>query len=208
MFVQLFAFFMIFFAAIGFARGFLKEVLGLLGIVLLFYITFHFGDEVANLFFSGRGAVAKVGFNIFFFLVVFIFISVLNKMVSSSLKNLNFNLFLDHFCGIMVGAIKGFSLALLLTIPLIAGGEAVKENSEKYELKLPEYILIDDESLFLHGVSALQHKLLGMAELDIDSSINNIFRAIFTLKKDVKENEKEDKKNKIAKGAKMMKTSF
>lgn len=208
MLVHFFSFLMVGFATIGFARGFLKESLGLLGIFILFYILADWSEVVAKIFSINTTGIGKILFNIFFALVVFIFVSVCNSMISKALKNIHFNLFTDHFLGIFIGALKGFVVAMLITIPFAVGLPAIEENAEKFELTLPEEIKYKD-SLFVHFVSATQRKFLKIADVEIDQKINDLFESLFVVK-DKKEIEKEDadKKNTKCKGDNCQKTLF
>lgn len=115
-------------------------------------------------------------------------------MISKSLKGLNLNLFFDHFCGILIGTLKGFSLALIVTIPLIFGAETIQERAEKYEITLPDSLLIEENSIFLHMVAVLQGKILIMADVKIEEKIETFFDIMFAINKKDKNEESNARK--------------
>lgn len=194
MYTQLFFFVTVFFAAIGFARGLIKEILGLIGILLLFYINVHFGDEVLEMFLQSKNPLMKIFFNCFLFLVSFILISALNSITIKSLKGLNFNLLFDHVGGIFIGAAKGLMLILILTIPFIFGADSIERNVKKYDIILPDSLLLDKKSLFLNLISILQGKFIKITDIQIEKNIDHFFDTFFKADSDDEQDRKDEVK--------------
>jgi membrane protein required for colicin V production len=126
----------------GFAKGFVEELAGLVGLVLGIWIAIHFSDFVAN-FLTDTFHWSFKQLNIIAFIITFILVVVLvqiiGSVISKMVKAVHLG-FLNRLAGVALGLAKG---ALILSVLLVVFDKINKDvhliseettnNSRMYE---------------------------------------------------------------------------
>ena len=102
----------------GFAKGFVEELAGLIGLILGIWIAIHFSDIVANFLSENLHWDIKqlsiIAFIITFIIVV-ILVQIIGSVISKMVKAVHLG-FLNRLAGVALGLAKG---ALILSVVLI-----------------------------------------------------------------------------------------
>ena len=106
------------FSIFGLIRGFVKEIVSIISIVLGLYIASHWYGEAAQYFTFLRDQNLQ---NILGFIIVFIggslILSLIGKLVSLALKDINLGC-IDHLLGLVFGFIKGVVVVCVIFLAL------------------------------------------------------------------------------------------
>jgi membrane protein required for colicin V production len=104
----------------GLIRGFVKEIVSIISIVLGLNIAFHWYEEAARYlnFLNNQNQQNILGF-IIVFIGVSLLLSVLGKLVSLVLKSINLGC-LDHLLGLVLGFVKGVVVACVILLVLVS----------------------------------------------------------------------------------------
>ena len=106
------------FSIFGLIRGFVKEIVSIISIVLGLYIAIHWYGEAAQYLTFLRDQNLQ---NILGFIIVFIggslLLSLLGKLVSLALKDINLGC-IDHLLGLVFGFVKGVVVVCVILLAL------------------------------------------------------------------------------------------
>ena len=108
------------FSIYGLIRGFVKEIVSVISIVLGLYIALHWYGEAAQYFAVLREQNLQ---NILGFIIVFIgaslILSLIGKLVNLALKDINLGC-IDHLLGLVFGFIKGVVVVCAILLVLVS----------------------------------------------------------------------------------------
>ena len=108
------------FSIYGLIRGFIKEIVSVVSIVLGLYIALHWYGEAAQYFAVLREQNLQ---NILGFIIVFIgaslILSLIGKLVNLALKDINLGC-IDHLLGLVFGFIKGVVVVFAILLVLVS----------------------------------------------------------------------------------------
>jgi membrane protein required for colicin V production len=104
----------------GLIRGFVKEIVSIISIVLGLNIALHWYEEAARYlsFLNNQNQQNILGF-IIVFIGVSLLLSILGKLVSLVLKSINLGC-LDHLLGLVLGFVKGVVVACVILLVLVS----------------------------------------------------------------------------------------
>jgi membrane protein required for colicin V production len=120
-------------AILGFARGFVREVLGVgawLGAALVAISCFHFIQPTMHRLISNENIADPVGFGALFLIALIVF-SLLSRVTSNLVRGSMLS-GLDRILGIFFGIARG---AILLSIVYIVGGALVPSDHWSTEIR-------------------------------------------------------------------------
>lgn len=106
----------LFFVILGFYRGFIKELLGIIGIVATFMLTSRHHDAFFDMYISrvgGSGILAGILSGITVFVCVMICVILINNFAIRILNPIRHNA-LDRMAGSLVGMMKSLALSYVL----------------------------------------------------------------------------------------------
>ena len=108
------------FSIYGLIRGFVKEIVSIISIVLGLYIAIHWYGEAARYLAFLRDQNLQ---NILGFIIVFIgaslILSLIGKLVSLALKDINLGC-IDHLLGLVFGFVKGVVVVCVILLVLVS----------------------------------------------------------------------------------------
>ncbi|MEH0831758.1 CvpA family protein [Anaplasma bovis] len=105
----------LFFVVLGFCRGFIKELLGIIGLVATFMLTSRHHDAFFDMYISrvGSGILAGILSGITVFVCVIICVMLINSFAIRILDPIRHNA-LDRMAGSIVGVMKSLALSYVL----------------------------------------------------------------------------------------------
>jgi membrane protein required for colicin V production len=108
------------FSIYGLIRGFVKEIVSIISIVLGFYIALHWHEEAARYLagFKNQNLQNILGF-IIVFIVASLILSLLGKLVSLTLKGIDLGC-IDHLLGLVFGFAKGVFVVCVILLVLVS----------------------------------------------------------------------------------------
>lgn len=108
------------FSIFGLIRGFVKEIVSIISIVLGFYIALHWYEEAARYFtvLKNQNLQNILGF-IIVFIVVSLILGLLGKLVSLPLKGIDLGC-IDHLLGLVFGFVKGVVVVCAILLVLVS----------------------------------------------------------------------------------------
>jgi membrane protein required for colicin V production len=110
----------------GFAKGFVEELAGLIGLILGIWIAIHFSDIVANFLtdtFDWSFKHLSIIAFIITFVIVVILVQIIGSVISKMVKAVHLG-FLNRLAGVALGMAKG---ALILSVLLIVFNKIDKD---------------------------------------------------------------------------------
>ncbi len=126
---------------LAFLRGFIKEIFGLIGIILSFVLTYYNYDFFSNIIGIKSKLVSNLVSSFMMYMVVIISITIINSAIMYVLKPLRLGV-TDRILGLMVGGAKGFvlSFAFFLIIKVIYYTLST-ETDKTEEAVVPNWVL-------------------------------------------------------------------
>jgi len=108
------------FSIFGLIRGFIKEIVSIISIVLGLYIAIHWYGEAARYltFLKDQNLQDILGF-IIVFIGVSLILSLLGKLVSLALKGIDLGC-IDHLLGLVFGFVKGVVVVCAILLVLVS----------------------------------------------------------------------------------------
>ena len=105
----------LFFVILGFCRGFIKELLGIIGIVTTFMLTSRYHDAFVDMYISriGSGILAGILSGITVFVCVMVCVILVNNFAIKILNPIRHNA-IDRMAGSIVGMMKSLALSYVL----------------------------------------------------------------------------------------------
>jgi membrane protein required for colicin V production len=123
---------------VGLVRGFVREVLSLIGFGLAMYLGYRFGGEVAHLWLSsmpgGKSGQIVLGF-IAIFIVVMIFSKIITGMFNRVISSVGLS-FIDRLLGSFFGILRG-ALIIVILSTIFALTDIPKSSEYKDALTRP-----------------------------------------------------------------------
>lgn len=190
---------------IAFLRGFIKELLSIVGQVVAIYLTYYFNDYFTTILNHGvlkSGTMASIIAYVAVYLVCIIAFWVINTMISLALRPIRLG-FLDRFFGIVLGATKSYILcfaiyiAIIIVYPMLEGledntGQPTAELEEK-QASVPKWLQnAKTYTAFKFTQDLLDHTL---SDVWVDGFVESIQKKIET-KSITKNNFKNESENK------------
>ncbi|MBQ4875138.1 MAG: CvpA family protein [Rickettsiaceae bacterium H1] len=176
---------------IAFIRGFIKEIFGIIGIILSFVLTYYNYDLFSDLLKIKSHLVTNIVSTFLIYIIVIVSITVINSGVIYILRPIRLGP-ADRILGIMVGFFKGlfFSFVFFLFLKLVY--YTINPNSEINDANkiLPNWII---KSKVYNLFSYIEENIDEIAPEYIYQGIKNIGKELNNIinKEEVKEGDKQ-----------------
>ena len=130
-------------AIMAFVRGFIKELFGVVGIILSFILTYYNYDFFTLIIGVKSQLVANIISTFLMYIIVIVSIAIVNSGIMYILRPIRLG-FTDRFLGIGVGILKGlfFSFLLFLFLKLVYYTLSTDPEKKEVDKILPNWMII------------------------------------------------------------------